>query len=77
MIEEDLQIALLDADIPGLLEYSNLPKTVGAIISSRLGTLLECDTVYSVEDVYLMLEVLMIDAHNKAVADKYYADKRT
>jgi len=35
------------------------------VVSSRRATLLECDTVYSVEDVYLILEVIGVDAHNK------------
>lgn len=38
-----------------------------------MATLIECETVYSVEDVYLMLEVIIIDAHNRAVADKWHA----
>lgn len=78
MIEDDIRIALLDADIPGILEYANLPRTIGALISAQGGDMLHlCETVYSVEDVYLMVEVLMVDAHNKAVADKYFKDKET
>ena len=40
------------------------------MISSRLATLHELDTVYGVEDLYDMLEVLRIDAHNKRLMMK-------
>jgi hypothetical protein len=48
-----------------LHEYLNVPPTIGAVISSRLGTLHEMDTVYGVEDVYDLLEVISVDAHNR------------
>jgi hypothetical protein len=38
-----------------------------------MATLHELDTVYSVEDVYLMLEVLTTDAHNARLATKKHA----
>jgi hypothetical protein len=31
----------------------------------------ECETVYSVEDVYLMLEVIGVDAHNREAQTEY------
>jgi hypothetical protein len=37
---------------------------MGAVISSRLATLAELDTVLSVEDAYALLEIRAIDAHN-------------
>jgi len=37
------------------------------VISSRLATLAELDTVYGLEDVYDLLEVLQVDAHNSRV----------
>ena len=40
------------------------------MISSRLATLHELDTVYGVEDLYDMLEILEIDAHNHLIAVK-------
>ena len=42
-----------------------------------MATLHELDTVYSVEDVYLMLEILTTDAHNaKLAAEKHNANNR-
>ena len=55
-----------------MVDYGNIPRTIGALISADKATLHECDTVYSVEDVYLMLEVVVIDAHNKRVADEWH-----
>jgi hypothetical protein len=41
------------------------------VISADKATLNECQTVYSVEDVYLMLEVIAVDAHNRREADDF------
>ena len=37
---------------------------LGIVIGERLATLHELQTVYSTEDVYLMLEVLVVTKHN-------------
>ena len=34
-------------------------------MSAKLATLHELDSVYSVEDAYLLLEVMTVDAHNR------------
>ena len=47
-----------------------MPRTIGAVISARLATKVELDTVLSVEDVYDLLEIISVDAHNKRVANK-------
>jgi hypothetical protein len=39
-------------------------------MSSRMATLNELQTVYGLEDVYDMAEVLLIDAHNSPKVDK-------
>lgn len=70
VIEEKIKLGFED-DIPGLLEYQNLPRTIGAVISANKATLIECDTVYSVEDIYIMLEVVVIDAHNRRTAEEW------
>jgi len=46
----------------------NVTQTVGTIISQRLATLHELQTIYSLEDALDMLEVISVDAynHNKA-----------
>jgi hypothetical protein len=37
---------------------------IGAAVSTGLATLHELDTVYSVEDVYLLLEIAAVDRYN-------------
>ena len=51
-------------------EYANLSRNAGAVVSSGLATLHELDTVYSVEDLYLLLEVVMVDSNNRRVASE-------
>jgi hypothetical protein len=48
-----------------LKDYPNVPFTIGAAISMGKATLHELDTVYGLEDLYDMLEVAAIDAHNQ------------
>ena len=40
------------------------------MVSARLATLAELDTVLGVEDLYLLLEIIAIDGHNRQVALK-------
>ena len=40
-----------------------------------MATLAELQTVYGMPDLYDMLEVIMIDAHNRRVIDKANEDK--
>jgi len=38
------------------------------LISNRFASLHELSTVYSIEDVYDMLEILNVDNHNQKIA---------
>jgi hypothetical protein len=38
------------------------------VISGKLATLYELQTVYGTEDVYDMLEILSVDARNRRIA---------
>lgn len=40
------------------------------MISANRATLNELDTVYGVADLYQMLEIVMIDAENKRIANE-------
>jgi hypothetical protein len=44
-----------------------VPATIGTVVSSRLATLTELQTVYGVADLYDMLEVVSVDRYNTAV----------
>jgi hypothetical protein len=38
------------------------------VISRRLATLLELQTVYGLKDLYDMVEIIVVDSHNERVA---------
>lgn len=42
-----------------------MPPYIATVISARMATLHEVDTVYGLEDVFDMLEIIAIDNHNK------------
>ena len=48
-------------------EYVNVGKAVGAVISARLATLHELQTIYGTEDLYDMVEIVMVDSHNRSL----------
>nr|WP_277607401.1 transcription elongation factor GreA [Klebsiella pneumoniae] len=43
---------------------------MATVISSGLATLHELDTVYGIEDLWFLLEVLQVDRHNEAIINK-------
>lgn len=51
-------------------EYANVPPMIGTLISSKMANLHELDTVYGTQDAYDLLEIVTIDAHNRAKATK-------
>lgn len=54
---------------PGLIDYVNMPKLIGALHSGKYATLHELQTVYGVLDAYNLLEMMTVDNvnHRKAV----------
>lgn len=71
-----LDLSSPDLSAPGLREYQNVPRTIGAVISLRMATLHELQTVYGVRDLYDMLEIAAVDGHNKRAIDRYIAKLR-
>jgi hypothetical protein len=57
--------------VRGLVEYTNLPRTIGTIVSSRLATLHELQTVYGLVDLWDMLEINAVDTHNQNRMSEY------
>ena len=53
-----------------LVEYQAAPQTISTIVSSRLATLHELDTVYGVEDLWILLEVHAVDRHNAYIVSQ-------
>lgn len=48
----------------------NISAPIATLLSKRMVTLHELDTVYGVRDVYDMLEVVTIDDYNNALANR-------
>jgi len=44
-----------------------VPKTIAICLSHKQATLAELQTIYGVEDVYDMIEVIMVDNHNTRI----------
>jgi hypothetical protein len=44
-----------------------VPPLIGTLISARLATLHELQTVYGLQDAHDMLEVISVDNHNHRV----------
>ncbi len=45
------------------------------MLSHRLATLHELQTVYGIEDMYVLLEVMNVDAANQNIMLKRHADR--
>ena len=52
------------------MQYKNVPVALAILISNNKATLHELQTVYDIEDVYDMLEVVLVDGHNIRIARK-------
>lgn len=66
----DFGVGGLDTDDGAYVEYANVPRSIATVVSAKMATLHELDTVYGLADLYRMLEVLMVDGHNQRVANK-------
>lgn len=53
------------------MQYENVPSIVGTVISRGLATLHEIDTVYGTQDLYDLLEIIAVDAHNQHVMNQH------
>ncbi len=52
------------------MNYLNIPKTIATVVSSGKATLHELDSVYGLEDLWDLLEIISIDAHNQRILSK-------
>lgn len=50
--------------------YSNVPVIVGQLLSRRMATWNEMQTIIGVEDGYRMLEVAIVDNYNQHLANQ-------
>ncbi|MBP7301959.1 MAG: transglycosylase [Brachymonas sp.] len=54
----------------GLINYANVPHTIAAVVSARLATLHELQTVYGLMDLWDLIEIHAVDSHNQVVMQK-------
>lgn len=47
------------------MQYENVPVNIGTVISRGFATLHELDTVYGVQDLCDMLEIIAVDNYNQ------------
>ena len=45
--------------------YPNVPRIIGIIVSRRLATLYELQTIYGEEDAHNLLEIIAVDSANE------------
>jgi len=45
-----------------------VPRTIASVVSGKLATLHELDTVYSIQDMWWLIEIQTVDNNNKSVA---------
>lgn len=48
----------------------NVPITISTVVTGGYATLHELDTVYGLEDVYDLLEIISVNAHNRHVLNQ-------
>jgi hypothetical protein len=58
------------SEVYGLIEYQNVPRPIGTVISKGMATLHELQTVYGSQDLYDLLELIAVDAHNIRILNK-------
>ncbi|CAG9259668.1 Transcription elongation factor GreA [Burkholderia diffusa] len=45
-----------------------MPRSIGAVVSRRLATLHELQSVYGQDDLHDLLEIIVVDSYNERVA---------
>lgn len=53
-----------------MISCANVPRTIAMAINAKVATLHEMQTIYGLEDVYDMLEVVSVNNHNEHVMMK-------
>jgi hypothetical protein len=68
----DLDSGYVGGEQPIWSEYRNLGSgALGAVISAKLATLNQLDTVYGVADLYKLSEVIRVDNFNHQLATRW------
>lgn len=48
-----------------MASYVNVPPMIGSVVNSRLATLYELETIYGIEDLYNLYEIIIIKVANE------------
>lgn len=59
--------------MPGFIEPVNVPSVIATLVSAKIATLADLQTVYSIEDAYDLLEILGVDSHNQRRMHEHYS----
>ncbi|EDN2087171.1 hypothetical protein GHW83_16845 [Salmonella enterica] len=52
-----------------MVDYVNVPRTIATVISSGKASKVELDSVLGVQDLWDLLEIIQVDAHNQSPTD--------
>ena len=55
---------------PALIDTPNICRPMAIVLSSKLATLRELQTVYGLRDMYDLLEIATVDNYNAYIASK-------
>ena len=59
-----------------MASYVNVPPIIGAVISNKLATLYELETVYSYNDLLNLYEIIIIRVANEQIISKRAKERR-
>jgi len=48
------------------LDYANVTNLIGFLVDSKSATLAELQSVYSLEDAFVLAEIYQVNAYNRA-----------
>ncbi|MEX3628087.1 MAG: transcription elongation factor GreA [Burkholderia sp.] len=47
-----------------------MPRSIGAVLSRRLASIVELQTVLGQDDLHDLLEIIIVDSHNERIASE-------
>lgn len=57
-------------DSSNVISYPNVPETIGIVVSVGKASYEALDSVLGIEDLYDLLEIIKVDAHNRRELNK-------
>ena len=53
-----------------MIDYANVPRPIGTVVSSGFATLHELDTVLGTQDLFDLLEIISVNNYNQNLMNK-------